>query len=101
VALEVEFIRDEVEMAQGRGHAKAILRMVALLAFSHAVAAKDLVVGGSTQEWNFPPGTDTGFYDTWSNGIKFAVGDNLRKPLYPRTPSLPGPTGSNSQSVTI
>lgn len=58
----------------------AVLVIVAVLAFSQAVTAKDYNVGG-TLNWDFPPGTDVGYYDTWSSQQKFVAGDSLSKHL--------------------
>lgn len=65
-------------MAQGRGNARAILFAAAMLAVVQAVAAKDIIVGGSNK-WDYPPGTDTTYYDTWAASTTFNVGDNLGK----------------------
>ncbi|XP_024365881.1 uncharacterized protein [Physcomitrium patens] len=70
-------------MAQGRSSAMAVLVIVAVLAFSQAVTAKDYNVGG-TLNWDFPPGTDVGYYDTWSSQQKFVAGDSLTFTFDPR-----------------
>jgi len=68
------------------GDAKAILLALALLAIVQAARAKNIVVGGSVQKWDFPPGTDTTYYDTWTAAQSFAIGDQLGKCMPPFIP---------------
>lgn len=62
-------------MAQGRGN--AFVFALAVLALLQAAVAKDYTVG-DTNEWSYPPGTDTTYYtSTWATKYSFAPGDNL------------------------
>lgn len=62
-------------MAQGRGNAVGVLFVASLLAFAHTVVGVDHVIGG-TNKWDYPPGTDTNYYATWSAKHNFVVGDS-------------------------
>jgi hypothetical protein len=67
-------------MVQGRGNAAAValMVMVAFFAALEVVSATAYTVAG-TYGWQFPPGTDTNYYDTWASKEKFVVGDTLRE----------------------
>lgn len=66
------------KMAQGRGNAVAValMVMVAFFAALEVASATSYPVAG-TYGWQFPPGTDTTYYNTWSAKQKFVVGDFL------------------------
>lgn len=66
------------KMVQGRGNAVAVALMVTVAFFAalEVASATSYAVAG-TYGWQFPPGTDTTYYDTWSAKQKFVVGDSL------------------------
>lgn len=63
-------------MAQERSSARIFIVAVGLLAAVHAVAAKDINVGG-TRGWDYAPPSDAAYYDTWASKETFTAGDNL------------------------
>lgn len=67
-------------MAQERSSARIFIVAVGLLAAVHAVAAKDINVGG-TRGWDYAPPSDAAYYDTWASKETFTAGDNLGKYL--------------------
>lgn len=65
-------------MVQGRGNAVAValMVMVAFFATLEVASATAHTVAG-TYGWNYPPGSDTNYYNTWSSKQTFVVGDTL------------------------
>jgi hypothetical protein len=57
-----------------------ILALLGLMALLQGAQAETYFVGGTTQEWDFPPSDGANYYsDVWAKGITFRVGDVLRK----------------------
>lgn len=56
-----------------------ILALLGLMALLQGAQAETYFVGGTTQEWNYPPGNSATYYsDVWAKGITFRVGDVLQ-----------------------
>lgn len=56
-----------------------ILALLGLMALLQGAQAETYVVGGTTQEWQFPPSDSATYYsDVWAKGITFRVGDVLQ-----------------------
>ncbi|KAH8971383.1 hypothetical protein BDL97_02G138400 [Sphagnum fallax] len=56
-----------------------ILALLGLMALLQGAQAETHLVGGTTQEWGFPPSDGANYYsDVWAKGITFRVGDVLQ-----------------------
>ncbi|CAK9269014.1 unnamed protein product [Sphagnum jensenii] len=56
-----------------------ILALLGLMAFLQGAQAETYFVGGSTQQWGFPPSNSATYYsDVWAKGFTFRVGDVLQ-----------------------
>jgi hypothetical protein len=56
-----------------------ILALLGLMALLQGAQAETYFVGGSTQQWGFPPSNSATYYsDVWAKGITFRVGDVLQ-----------------------
>jgi hypothetical protein len=56
-----------------------ILALLGLMALLQGAQAETYFVGGTTQEWGFPPSDGANYYsDVWAKGITFRVGDVLQ-----------------------
>ncbi|CAK9216161.1 unnamed protein product [Sphagnum troendelagicum] len=56
-----------------------ILALLGLMALLQGAQAETYLVGGTTQEWGYPPSDGANYYsDVWAKGITFRVGDVLQ-----------------------
>ncbi|CAK9871693.1 unnamed protein product [Sphagnum jensenii] len=56
-----------------------ILALLGLMALLQGAQAKPYLVGGTTQQWGFPPSDGANYYsDVWAKGFTFRVGDVLQ-----------------------